>query len=107
WLARVAFQCRPAAAPPLTAEQKADIQALYDAFRNANQADLEAVRAALEAARAARQAGATRDEVRALLDPVRPAMERLRAAGDQLRADIAAVLTAEQRATGCIRPRMH
>lgn len=107
WLARVAFQCRPAAAPPLTAEQKTAIQALYAAFRQANQADIEAVRAATQAARAARQAGATRDEVRAILEPVRPAMERLRVAGDQLRADIAAVLTAEQREAGCFRPRMH
>lgn len=107
WIARAAFPCQPAAAPPLTAEQKALIQALYAAYREANQADIAAVRAATEAARTARRNGASREEVRALLEPVRPAMERLRLAGDQLRADIAAVLTAEQRDAGCMRPRMH
>lgn len=104
WLARTPGRCSPTSATPLTDAQKAQIRALYDAFQAANRTDLDAVKAALEQARAARQSGATAEQVRAILDGAKDAMLRLQAAGDKLREDVAAVLTPEQRASGCFRP---
>lgn len=101
WLSARRELCTPGSVVSLTDAQKAQIRALYDAFQQANQADLEAVRAAMEQARAARQAGATREQVQAILAPARDAMTRLQAAGDALRAAIDAVLTPEQRASNC------
>jgi Spy/CpxP family protein refolding chaperone len=104
WLeANLPKRCDPKTAPPLTADQKAQISALVAAFEVSNKADLDAIKAALEKARAAKQSGATREQVKAILDAVQPAMARLAAAQAALRQAIDAVLTAEQRASGCYR----
>jgi Spy/CpxP family protein refolding chaperone len=82
----------------LTDDQKAQIQALRDAFKAAHQDQLDALRAIFERARDARQAGATRDEVRAILEEGRAIHDALRADVEALHTAIVGVLTAEQRA---------
>lgn len=105
WLASGSpARCYPTIVAPLSAEQRAAIGALKDAFNSATAADRAAVTAALEAARKARQQGKTKAEIQAILAPVQEAMARLQAAGDKLRADIAAVLTPAQRTSGCFGP---
>jgi Spy/CpxP family protein refolding chaperone len=81
----------------LTTEQRAAITALREAFKAANQADLDAMRAVFEQARAAREGGATREKVRAILEGGRPIGERLRANVRALHDAINAVLTPAQR----------
>ena len=82
----------------LTAEQKAAIAALHDAFMKANAADIAALQAIEQEAKAAVKAGKSRDEVRAILANAAPIRERLDAAFKKLQADIWAVYTPEQRA---------
>ena len=82
----------------LTAEQKAAITALHDAFMKANAADIAALQAIEQEARAAAKAGKSRDEVRAILAKAAPIRDRLEAAFRKLQADIWAVYTPEQRA---------
>lgn len=90
----------------LTAEQRMEISGLFAAFEQANRADLDAIKSALERARAAHRDGVPREEVRAILAAVQPAMERIRAAQIQLAAEVLAVLTPEQIASGCYRPHL-
>jgi Spy/CpxP family protein refolding chaperone len=90
----------------LTEAQKTEITGLIAAFNEANQEDIETVRVAFEAARAAHQNGASRDEIRSILQPAAVAMQRLIHAHLQLGAAIQSVLTPEQRASGCYRPRV-
>jgi len=82
----------------LTAEQKAAIVALHDAFMKATAADIAALRAIEQEARAAIRAGKSREEVRAILATGAPIVARLDAAFKKLQADIWAVYTPEQRA---------
>jgi Spy/CpxP family protein refolding chaperone len=82
----------------LTAEQKAAIAALHDAFMKANAADIAALQAIEDQAKAAIKAGKSRDEVRAILAKAEPIRERLEAAFKKLQADIWAIYTPEQRA---------
>lgn len=82
----------------LTAEQKAAIAALHDAFMKATAADIAALRAIEREARDARAAGKSREEIRAILARAIPIRERLDTAFAKLRADIWAVYTPEQRA---------
>ena len=82
----------------LTAEQKAAIAALHDAFMKATAADIAALRSIEQEAKAAIRAGKSRDEVRAILATGAPIVTRLNAAFRQLQADIWAVYTPEQRA---------
>jgi Spy/CpxP family protein refolding chaperone len=91
-------QCDPSKFPPLTDAQKAQIRALENAFVESNKADLDAVKNAVEQARAAN----TREEALQILNGVRPAIERLEAARRQLRIAIENILTAEQKASGCV-----
>ncbi len=106
WLvANAPRPCDRSSAPRLTDEQKAQIKALVSAFHTANQADLDAVRAAMQQAREARKNGASRDQIRSILDAVKPNLERLRTARQQLAGQIQAVLTADQKASGCYGPR--
>lgn len=93
--------CRADQFPPLTDAQKAQIHALEIAFRDANKADLDFVKATLEEAQAAIRAGKSRDEVQQILAKAVPAMQRLEAARKALRDKILAVLTPEQKASGC------
>ena len=82
----------------LTAEQKAAIAALHEAFMKATAPDIAALRAIETEAKAAIRAGKTRDEVRAILAKSLPILTRLSAAFTKLQADIWAVYTPEQRA---------
>jgi Spy/CpxP family protein refolding chaperone len=90
----------------LTEAQKTEITALISAFNQTNQADIETVRQAFEAARAAHQNGASPEAIRAILLAAAPAMQRLILAHAELETAIRAVLTPEQRASGCYRPRV-
>jgi len=104
WLdANLRTKCDPRTAPPLTDAQFTEIRALIAAYEQNNKADLAAVQAALAKAREAQKNGAPREEIKAILDSVQPAMERLAAAQAALLEAIDAVLTAEQRASGCYR----
>ena len=82
----------------LTADQKAQIEALHDAFRIATQADMDALRAIEAEARAARKADKSREEVRAILARAGPILDRLHIAFAKLQADILAIYTPAQRA---------
>jgi Spy/CpxP family protein refolding chaperone len=82
----------------LTAEQKAAIAALHDAFMKATAADIAALQAIEREAKAAIRAGKSRDEVRAILARAAPIVVRLDAAFKKLQAEIWAVYTPEQRA---------
>lgn len=88
--------CRPGNFPPLSDAQKAQIRALEQAFQTNNKADLDAVKAALDSAK-----GKTKAEREAILAAVKPAQARLEAARKALKDAIKAVLTPEQRSSGC------
>ena len=103
WIAAHApVACRPDRFPPLTDTQKAQIHALELAFQTQNKADLDAVKAVLDEAAAAIRAGKSHDEVSAILEKARAPMQRLEAARKELRDKILAVLTPEQKASGCL-----
>jgi Spy/CpxP family protein refolding chaperone len=102
WLdAHKPARCDPSKFPPLTDAQKAQIRSLEQAFQAANKADLDAVKAVLEQARAAAQAGKSKAEVEAIIATAKPAMDRLNAARAALKSQIQAILTPEQKASGC------
>jgi Spy/CpxP family protein refolding chaperone len=82
----------------LTAEQKARIQALHEAYQAANQADLAALRAIKVEAEAAIKAGKSREQVRAILARADPIMARLATAMAKLQRDIWAIYTPGQQA---------
>jgi Spy/CpxP family protein refolding chaperone len=96
-------RCDPRTVPALTDAQITEIRGLVAAYEENNKADLAAVKAAFEKAREAQKNGASREQIKAILDAVHPAMERLAAAQAALLKAINAVLTAEQRASGCFR----
>lgn len=85
----------------LTPEQRTQISALFAAFEQANQADLDAIKAAFEQARTAQHNGATRAQIEAILENARPAVVRVRQAQLQLAVAIAGVLTPGQLASAC------
>ncbi len=87
---------------PLTDTQKAQIRALETAFEQSNKADLDAVKAAYEEAKEAVKAGKSRAEVAKIMERVQPAIVRLALGRVQLREQITAVLTPEQKASGCL-----
>ncbi|HEX5073637.1 MAG TPA: hypothetical protein VFW03_10545 [Gemmatimonadaceae bacterium] len=82
----------------LSAEQKAAIAALHDAFMKTVAGDVAALQAIEKEAKAAIRAGKSREEVRVILAKGVPIVARLDAAFAKLRADIWAVYTPEQRA---------
>lgn len=88
--------CKPGKFAPLSDAQKAQIKALEDAFQANNKADLDAVKAALDSAK-----GKSKSEREAILATVKPAQQRLEAARKALKDAIKAVLTSEQKSSGC------
>jgi len=90
-------KCKPDKFNPLSDAQKAQIKALEKAFQDNNKADLQAVKAAYESAE-----GKTKAERDAILAGVAPAIARLETARKALTAAIGAVLTDEQKASGCV-----
>ena len=95
-------RCDPSKFIPLSDAQKAQIGALEAAFEQSNKADLDAVKAAYDEAREALRAGKSREEAARILDRVKPAIARLATGRIRLREQITAVLTPEQRASGCL-----
>lgn len=103
WLqSQLPAPCDRSKFPPLTAEQQRQIASLDSAFAVNNRADIEAVRAFLVKASDAKAAGKSEAEINAILEPVKPILDRLAAATRKLQEAIAAVYTAEQKATGCV-----
>ncbi|MGH7471962.1 MAG: hypothetical protein ACRENP_28760 [Longimicrobiales bacterium] len=86
-----------------TDAQRSEIAALMAAYEEKNKPDLDAVKVALERARLAQKNGASREEVARILASAKEASARLRAAQAELARAIDALLTAEQRASGCFR----
>ncbi len=98
WIAAHTPQkCDPRKFASLTDAQKAQIKALGQAFEQDNKADLQAVKAAYGQAE-----GKSKAEREAILATVAPAIARLDAARKTLTEKIAGVLTAEQKASGCL-----
>jgi Spy/CpxP family protein refolding chaperone len=98
WIAAHApSRCKAGSFAPLSDAQKAQISALEQAFVTNNKADLQAVRAAFDSAQ-----GKSKAERDSILASVAPAIARLDAARKALTASITAVLTPEQRASGCL-----
>ena len=89
-------KCKPDKFAPLSDAQKAQIKALEKAFEDNNKADLQAVKAAYESAE-----GKSKAERETILAGVAPAISRLDAARKALTAAIGAILTADQKASGC------
>ncbi len=98
WIASHApKKCEPHKFSSLTDAQKAQIKALEQKFEQDNRADLQAVKAAYQSAE-----GKSKADRDAILATVAPAIARLEAARKALTTAIAAVLTPEQKASGCL-----
>ena len=82
----------------LTDAQKAQMQALRDAFAAAHASDLAALDAIQKQARDAIKAGKSRDELKAIFDTTKPILDRLKPAFDALATAIGNVLTPAQKA---------
>lgn len=82
----------------LTAEQKAAIAALHDAFQADHADEVAALRAIEEQIKQKRRAGAPREEIHALFEQARPILEGLAADFAKLQEDIWAIYTDAQRA---------
>jgi len=103
WIAAHApKRCDPAKFPPLTETQKEQIRALESAFELAHKADLDAVKAAFDQVKDALKTGKSRAEIAKIFESVKPALERLASERMKLRDGIAAILTPEQKASGCL-----
>lgn len=94
-------KCRPGDFPPLSDAQRSAIRALEAGFREANKADIEAIRVIFQEARAAAQAGKSREEIAAIIARGAPIAARLAVARRNLHEQILAVLTPAQKASGC------
>jgi Spy/CpxP family protein refolding chaperone len=104
WLeANQPTRCNTRTAPQLTEAQRSQIAALLAAYEENNKADLETLKNALERARQAQRNGASREEIAQILQSARDAAARLHAAQAELAAAIDALLTPEQKASGCFR----
>jgi Spy/CpxP family protein refolding chaperone len=95
-------RCDPSKFTPLSDAQKAQMKSLEQAFEQNNKADLEAVKAGLRQIKDAIAAGKSKDDVQAILDGIKPAIDRLEAARKALHDALEAVLTPDQKASGCI-----
>lgn len=103
WLAaHTPKRCDPSKFPPLTDAQKAEMKAIEAAFEQSHKADIDAVKSAIEQIKAAILAGKTRAEIQSIVDRIKPAIDRLATARSELRAALEAVLTPEQKASGCL-----
>ena len=82
----------------LTAEQKAAIAALHDAFQAGHADEVAALRAIEEQIKQLRRSGGSREEVHALLEQARPIIQGLAVDFAKLQEDIWAIYTDAQRA---------
>ncbi|HXY29402.1 MAG TPA: hypothetical protein VEI06_01740 [Gemmatimonadaceae bacterium] len=82
----------------LTDAQRSQLHSLFQQFRQAHQADFQALAAAHKQAFAARQSGQSGDQVKQIMAQAEPAKQRLTAAQSALKPQVDAVLTTNQRA---------
>lgn len=80
----------------LSADQKAMITALHDAYKAANKADFDALKAIEAELKAARKAGKPRADIDAILKKAEPIVARLRAAFAKLQVEIKKLYTPAQ-----------
>lgn len=90
-------KCRPEKFAPLSDAQKVQIKALEQAFQDNNKVDLQAVKAAFDSAQ-----GKSKADRDAIIAGVAPAIARLETARKALTAALGAVLTADQKSSGCV-----
>jgi Spy/CpxP family protein refolding chaperone len=94
--------CKKNLFPPLTDAQKAQMKALEAAFEEANKADLVAVKVGLKELKNAVNTGQSTADIQKILDAIKPAIDRLATNRKTLKDQLQAVLTAEQKASGCL-----
>ncbi|MEP6905639.1 MAG: Spy/CpxP family protein refolding chaperone [Gemmatimonadales bacterium] len=103
WLADHApKKCKKGSFPPLTDAQKALMKGYEQAFEQQNKADLATVKAGMDQIKGAVTSGKTPAEIQAILDSIKPALDRLATARKTLHTQLESVLTAEQKASGCL-----
>lgn len=103
WIdSRISHRCDPKKFPPLTDSQKEQIKALEKAFAEAHKADLDALAKLFDEAKSAAKSGKSREDVAKILEKGASIIARLATARLTLRDQLATVLTAEQKATGCL-----
>ena len=88
--------------PPLTDEQKTKIKEFEAAFKETSKADLRTVMTALKEIKNAALAGGSAADIQKILDGIKPVIDRLTAGRKTLKEQIESVLTAEQKASGCL-----
>ena len=88
--------------PPLTDEQKTKIKGLEAAFKESSRADLASVKTALGEIKKAALSGGSAADIQKILDGIKPVIDRLAEGRKKLKEDIESVLTAEQKASGCL-----
>ena len=94
--------CKKNLFPPLTDEQKAKIKEFEAAFKETNKADKHAVKTALKEIKKATHDGASAADIQKMLDAAKPAIDRLAEGRKKLKEQIESVLTAGQKASGCL-----
>jgi Spy/CpxP family protein refolding chaperone len=94
--------CRKNQFPPLTDEQKAKIRGFEAAFKESSKADQRAVKAGLKEIEKAAHNGVSTADIQKILDGIKPAIDRLADGRKKLKEQIESVLTAEQKASGCL-----
>ena len=94
--------CKKNLFPPLTDEQKTKIKGFEAAFKETTKADQRAVKTALKEIKHAAKNGASAADLQKLLDAIKPAIDRLAEGRKNLKDQIESVLTAEQKASGCL-----
>lgn len=103
WLASHAPKhCLKHLFPPLTDAQRAEMKAIHTEFEEANRADLRAVREGFKEIRQALISGKSAGDIQKILDEIKPAIERLAVARKALHEELVSVLTADQKASGCL-----
>jgi len=94
--------CRKNRFPPLTDEQKTKIKGFEAAFRETSKADQHTVKTGLKEIDKAAHDGLSATDIQKILDRIKPAIDRLADARKTLKEQIESVLTAEQKASGCL-----
>lgn len=94
--------CKKNLFPPLTDAQKAQMKAFEAEFKEGSKADLRAVKAGLKEIKKATHNGASAADIQKILDEIKPAIDRLAGGRKTLKEKLESVLTAEQKASGCL-----
>lgn len=94
--------CKKNLFPPLTDAQKAQMKAFEAAFKADHAADVRAVRTGLLAIKHAAHNSKSTADIQKILDNIKPAIDRLAEGRKNLKEQLESVLTAEQKASGCL-----